>query len=299
MELRHLRYFLAVGEALNLTKAAARLRVAQPALSRQVHDLEDEIGVELLRRSPRGVTLTAEGRLFLEEARELLKRTDESVEKVRALVRGEYSELHVGYRGTTMVEMLPPALAAFQKAAPGVKVLLHELSFDELIAGLRKATLELAIILQPTGEQIAGIEFESLHTYPYCVVLTAAHPFARLKSVALEKVAAEPLISLRRQDYREYLNRIFAPTGVKPRIAVQCDTFGSLLIEVEAGHGIALGIPIFKLAAANRLLYRPLTGTTEGLSVGIARATKGDMTPAGEEFCEILRNVSNGANGGM
>jgi DNA-binding transcriptional LysR family regulator len=295
MELRHLRYFLAVGEALNFTRAAARLRVAQPALSRQIQDLEDEIGVDLLRRFSRGVMLTPEGRLFLEEVRELLKRTDESVEKVRALVRGEYSELHVGYRGTTMVEMLPPALAAFQKAAPGVKVLLHELSFDELIAGLRNATLELAIILQPTGEQIAGIEFESLHTYPYCVVLTAAHPFARLKSVALEKVAAEPLISLRRQDYREYLNRIFAPTGVKPRIAVQCDTFASLLIEVEAGHGIALGIPIFKLAAANRLLYRPLTGTTEALSVGIAHATKGDLTPAGEQLCEILRNISNGA----
>ena len=80
------------------------------------------------------------------------------------------------------------------------------------------------------------------------MVLTAGHPFARLKSVALEKVAAEPLISLRRQDYREYLNRIFAPTGIQPRIAVQCDTFSSLLIEVEAGHGIALGIPIFKLA---------------------------------------------------
>src|SRR5256885_1798288 len=96
MELRHLRYFLAVGEALSFTKAAARLRVAQPALSRQVQDLEDEIGVDLLRRSPRGVTLTAEGKLFLDEARELLKRADESVEKVRALARGESGELHVG-----------------------------------------------------------------------------------------------------------------------------------------------------------------------------------------------------------
>src|SRR2546426_1512778 len=74
MELRHLRYFLAVGEALNFTKAAAQLRVAQPALSRQVQDLEDEIGVDLMKRSPRGVTLTAEGKLFLEEVRELLKR---------------------------------------------------------------------------------------------------------------------------------------------------------------------------------------------------------------------------------
>src|SRR6266852_793919 len=109
MELRHLRYFLAVGEALNFTKAAAQLRVAQPALSRQVQDLEDEIGVDLLRRSPRGVTLTAEGKLFLEEVRELLKRADESVEKVRALARGEYGELHIASITTCSTASLPPS----------------------------------------------------------------------------------------------------------------------------------------------------------------------------------------------
>src|ERR1700736_3623085 len=162
MELRHLRYFLAVGEALNFTRAAAELRVAQPALSRQVQDLEDEIGVDLLRRSPRGVTLTAEGRLFLEEVRDLLKRADESVEKVRALARGEYGELHIGYAPVPTTEILPPALAAFQKAVPRVKVLLHDLSSDELIAGLRNATLELSIMIQPTDEQTVGIEFEIL-----------------------------------------------------------------------------------------------------------------------------------------
>ena len=128
MELRHLRYFLAVGEALNFTKAASQLRVAQPALSRQVQDLEEEIGVDLMKRSPRGVTLTAEGKIFLDEVRELLKRADESVEKVRALARGEYGELHVGYAPSPTVEILPPALAAFQKAVPRVKVLLHDLS---------------------------------------------------------------------------------------------------------------------------------------------------------------------------
>ena len=295
MELRHLRYFLAVGEALNFTTAAAQLRVAQPALSRQVQDLEDEIGVDLLSRSPRGVTLTAEGKLFLEEVRELLKRADESVEKVRALARGEYGELHVGYAPVPTVEILPPALAAFQKAVPRVKVLLHDLSSDELIAGLQNATLELAIMVQPTGEQTAGIEFELLRTYPWCVAMTAAHPFARLKSIALEKVAAEPLVVLRRKDYSEYhriLDRIFAPISAKPRIAVECDSASSLIIEVEAGRGIALVTTIFKLVAGKRLLYRPLTGTTEVLSVGIARATKGDVTPAGERFCEILRKIS-------
>src|SRR2546428_11981693 len=112
MELRHLRYSLAVGEALNFTKAAVLLRVAQPALSRQVQDLEDKIGVDLLRRSPRGVTLTAEGKLFLEEVRELLKRAECSVAKVRALARGEYGELHIGHAASPTVEDMPPPLAA-------------------------------------------------------------------------------------------------------------------------------------------------------------------------------------------
>jgi DNA-binding transcriptional LysR family regulator len=295
VELRHLRYFLAVGEALNFTKAAARLRVAQPALSRQIQALEDEIGVNLLRRSPRGVTPTAEGKLFLEEVRELLKRVDESVEKVRALARGQYGELHIGYAPVPTTEILPPALAAFQKAVPRVKVLLHDLSSDELIAGLRNATLELALTVEPTGEQTAGIEFEVLRTQPLWVAMIATHPFARLKSVTLEKLAAEPLVGLRRKDYPEYcrfLERLFAPLRVKPRIAVECDSASSLITEVEAGRGIALASPNFKLVAGKRLLFRPLTGTTEVGSVGIARATRGDVTPAGEKFCEILRQTS-------
>ena len=299
MELRHLRYFLAVAEALNFTKAAAQLRVAQPALSRQVQDLEDEIGVDLLRRSPRGVTLTAEGKLFLDEVRELLRRADESVEKVRALARGEYGELHVGYAPSPTVEILPPALAAFQKAVPRVKVLLHDLSSDELITGLQNSTLELAITVPPAGDQTAGIQFEVLRTYPLCVAMTTAHPFARMKSIPLEKLAAEPLVALRRKNYPEadhFLDRLFASSRAKPRIVVECDSASSLITEVEAGRGIALATPVFKLVTGKRLLYRPLTVTTEVLSVGIARATKGDVTPAGEKFCDILRKISNGAN---
>ena len=181
---------------------------------------------------------------------------------------------------------------------PGVKVLLHDLSSDELIAGLRNGTLELAIMVPPTDEQTVGIQFEVLRTYPLCVALTAAHPFARLKSISLEKMAAEPLVGYSRKDYPESyrsLERLFAPIHAKPRLAVECDSASSLITEVEAGRGIALASPIFKLVAGKRLLYRPLTGTAEVVSVGIARATKGDVTPAGEKFCEILRKTSDGA----
>src|SRR5258707_9486542 len=299
MELRHLRYFAAVGEALSFTRAAARLRVAQPALSRQIQDLEDEIGVDLLRRSPRGLTLTAEGKLFLDEVRELLKRCDESVEKVRVVARGEYGELHVGYASAPTVEIMPPALAAFQKAVPRVKLLLHDLSSDDLVAGLRNATLELAVTVQPSDQHSASIEFEPLRSYSWCVALTAAHPFVRLKFIALEKLPAEPVVSLNRKVYSEYnrrLESLFASISAKPRIVVACDSVSSMITEVEAGRGIALAPTSFQLMAGKRLLYRPLTGTTETVSVGIARATKGDVTPAGEKFCEVLRQTSIVAN---
>src|ERR1700733_5594431 len=297
MELRHLRYFLAVGELLSFTKASAQLRIAQPALSRRIQDLEDEIGVDLLRRSPRGVSLTAEGKLFLEKTRGLLKLADESVEQVRALARGQFGELHIGYSPSPTVEILPPALAAFQKEFPHVNVLLHDASQRELAEGLQNGTLELAIMVPPAADQTAGIQFEVLRTYPLCVALTAVHPFARMKSIPLERLAAEPLVVLRRKDYPEadhYLDRLFASIRAKPHIAVECDSASSLITEVEAGRGIALAPPVFKLVTGKRLLYRPLTGATEMLSVGIARATKGDLTPAGENFCEILRKISKG-----
>jgi DNA-binding transcriptional LysR family regulator len=295
MELRHLRYFLAVAEALNFTKAAALLRVAQPALSRRVRDLEDEIGVDLFKRSPRGVVLTAEGKLFLDKTRHILKLAEESVEQVRALARGEEGELHIGYAPAPTVEILPPALAAFQKAFPRVRVVLHDFSEQELIDGLRNGRLELALMPRGGGPQSAGLEFETLRSYPVCIAVAPTHRFARLKTITLEMVATEPMIGFNRKDYPEYyvgLDRIFEPLGIKPRVVVECDSSSSLITEIETGRGVAIASPVLRHASGKRLLYRPLTGTTEMLSVGIARATKGDVTPAGEKFCEILRKTS-------
>jgi DNA-binding transcriptional LysR family regulator len=302
MELRHLRYFVAVAEALNFTKASVRLRVAQPALSRQMQDLEDEIGEDLLKRSPRGVTLTAEGRLFLEEARELLRRADETVKKVRALARGEYGELHVGYAPTPTIEILPPALAAFQKSVPGVQVLLHDMSGDEIADGLRRGAIQLAVMPSTETEHVPDVEFEPLRTYPVCVALSRDHPLARMKSIPLEKFAAEPLINLSRRNYPgaySFLEDLLRPLGVKPQVVLEADSGSSAVAAIEAGRGISLTIPVFKLVTGKRLAYRPLTGVTETISVGVAWAKNGDLTPAGEKFCEVLRKVSKGAGAGM
>jgi DNA-binding transcriptional LysR family regulator len=296
MELRHLRYFQAVAGALNFTKAAAQLRVAQPALSRQVQDLEEEIGVDLLQRSSRGVTLTAEGKLFLEEVKDILTRADESIEKVRALARGEYGEIHVGYAPTPTSELLLPTLAAFQKAAPRVQVVLHDLSGDEMNAALREGTLHLALTAQSgTGAAIAGVTYEELRQYAFCVAIPPGHRFAKRKSVSLAEVATEPLVVLRKRDYSEYhviLEKIFGPSKLRPRIAVEVDGANTLITGVESGRGVAVVTELFRRITGDRLLYRPITGCAAAQSVGVAWATSGDVTPAGEKFRDILRGVA-------
>jgi len=294
MELRHLRYYVAVGEALNFTKAAACLRVAQPSLSRQMRSLEDELGVELMKRSPRGVTLTAEGTLFLEEARQVIARMDESVNKVRALARGEFGELHIGYAPSASVEFLPRALAAFKKSAPRVILVLLDLSSNEMGERLRRGTLDLSIMVRPTEENAVGLECELLRSYPFCVAFPPRHPLARLRHVPLTRLVQEPLISLRRSEYSDFHRLfllLFAGMELRPGIVAECDSGSSLFTEVEAGHGLALLPSVYRHVLGSRLELRPLTPRDlPTMDVVVARATKGDQTPAVEKFLrELLR----------
>jgi DNA-binding transcriptional LysR family regulator len=292
MELRHLRYFVAVGEALNFTKAATRLRVAQPALSRQVADLEDELGVDLLKRTSHGVVLTAEGKLFLEEALGILLCVDESITKVRALARGEFGELQVGYVPPLDLHILPRALAEFQKTTPGVKVVLHDRGSDELCNELRNGTLHLALMMQPSEELITGIEFEEIGRYPFFVAMASGHPFTRMKAVSLETLAKQPLVVLdrkRNSEFHRILKRVFAP--LRPNIATESDSVNSLITEIGVGKCTAVVSQLFKEAIGQRLVFRKLVHTDVVMCVGIARAKNGDLPPAGEKLCATIRKI--------
>ena len=295
MELRHLRYFVAVAEALNVTKAATRLHLAQPALSRQVADLEEELGVDLLRRTSHGVLLTAEGKLFLEEARAILKRADESVVKVRALARGELGELQVGYVPPLDLHILPRTLAEFQKTTPGVKVVLHDLGTDELCRELRNGTLHLALMMQPSEELIVGIEFEEIGRYPFFVAMAVGHALTRLKAISRETLAQQPLVVLdrrRNSEFHRILKRVFAPR--QPNIASESDSVHSLITEVGAGRCVAVVSQLFKEAFGRRLVYRRLLNAEAAMCIGIARAKNGDLPPAGERFCATIRKLRKG-----
>lgn len=296
MELRHLRYFVAVAEAMNFTKAAAKLRVAQPALSRQVQALEDEIGVDLLQRSPRGVMLTAEGKLFTEEARKLLAHVEESVYKVRALARGEFGELHVGYAPTPTVEILPPAVSAFKAAAPNVKLVLHDLGSTEIATGLREGSLDLGIMLRPAEETAVGLEFKLLKRYPLYAMIPARHAFAKLKQVPVMRLANEPVVSLRRKEYFDYhrlLLQLFERVGCKPRIVTECDGGSSMIAEVQAGRGIAIQPAVYRHVIGARLKLRRLTPPNlPRMEIVVSHAKKGGLTPAAEKFLALLQRAS-------
>jgi DNA-binding transcriptional LysR family regulator len=178
MELRHLRYFVAVAESLNFTKAAARLRVAQPALSRQIRDLEEELGAPLLERGPRSVRLTEAGAVFLPEAKSVLQRAEAATKAVQAVARGERGEIHVGYAPSPTVELLPCTLHAFQNVAPEVRVTLHDLSSEEMLRGLGDGKLNLCLMVQPSVRALRGLKFEMLREYPACVAIKLSHPLA-------------------------------------------------------------------------------------------------------------------------
>ena len=292
MELRHLRYFVAVAEALNFTRAAARLHLAQPALSRQVSDLEEELGVDLLTRTSHGVWLTAEGKLFLAEAREILKRAEESVTKVRALARGEFGELRVGYVPPLDLHLLPRALAEFQKTTPGVKVVLQDLGSDEICDDLRSGKLQLGLMMQPSEEATVGIEFEAVGRYPFFVAMAASHALTRMKAVALETLAQQPLVVLdrrRNSEFHRILKRVLAP--VPPNIATECDSVNSLITEVGVGRCVAVVSQLFKEAFGRRLVYRRFLNAEAAMCIGLARAKNGDLPPAGERLCASIRKL--------
>ncbi len=295
MELRHLRYYVAVAEAENVTRAAAKLHVSQPGLSRQIRDLEAEIGFPLLERSAKAVRLTAAGRVFLTEARAVLQRADDAVKAARAQAGGLQGELHVGYAPSLTVQMLPQALRKFQGEFPEVRVRLHDLSTEEMLAGLRDEKLQLALAARPARAALRSLRFEELARYPLCVAMPPAHALARPRAIALAKLADEPLIAYSRADYPEYhdqLAALFKSLKRKPRIAEEHDSVTSLIAAVEAGRGVALVPSCLACLAGPRLKVIPLSEPGPPIIVGaIMRAN--EKSPLVQKFITAAAGSKN------
>jgi DNA-binding transcriptional LysR family regulator len=294
VELRHLRYFVAVAEMENVSRAALKLHVSQPALSRQIRDLEDEIGFCLLERTAKSVRLTEAGRAFLDDARALLQNADEAVTKARAVASAEPSELHVGH-STPFAEILPKILRAFQRAMPNVHVRLHNWSYEAIFDGVRDGRLQLALIARPPkASSLRDVRYEELFHERVCLAVAPNHPFARRRSVPLTDAVCEPFIALTREGYPvyyDYLLAIFAPVKQKPRVVEEHDSYSGVLSAVEAGTGVAIGVDVFGYSFGNRVKLLRLTPEPKPIALCIA-ARKEKLSLAAEKFWQCAREAA-------
>ena len=290
-----MRYFVAVAEMENVSRAAMqRLHVSQPSLSRQIRDLEDEMGVRLLERTAKSVKLTDAGRAFLDEARAILKQTDDAVGKVRAIAGKAETELHVGDWPLATGRVMPALLRAYQKAMPNVKVKVHDWAVEKNIAGVRDGRLQLAIILPPLkASGLEELRFEPLFTGSVRLAVSCDHPFATKRSVALGDAAREPFVGLTREDYPryfEYLNAIFAGVTDKPRVVEEHDGWSGVFSAVSAGTGVALSSEAFNYAFNDRIKLLRLTPEPKRVTIGII-TRRGKLGLAAEKFCQCAKEA--------
>jgi DNA-binding transcriptional LysR family regulator len=293
MELRHLRYFVAVAETENVSRAAAKLHVSQPGVSRQMRDLEEEIGFQLFERGAKSLRLTDAGKVFLGQARAVLQRADDAVRAARAVAQGAPSEIHVGYSPSLTVQILPQTLRHFQAKFPRVRVALHDLSTEETLAQLRSEKLQVGLMVRPPGRTGRWLSFKELARYPMRVALSPIHPLARCKSLRLAQIAAEPLLAYSRKEYPEYhatLEKIFAPVRPKPRIAEEHDGVNGLIAAIESGSGLALVPSLLSCMVGARLKLIPVAEVTPEIIIVAAWKTK-TAPPVVEQFIAAAASV--------
>lgn len=244
MELRHLRYFIMAAEEANISRAAARLNVSQPAVSRQIRDLESEFGAALFNRQPQGLSLTPAGEIALPQAKAILREAGSLTEAMQAFSHsGQRPTLKVGFIPTALPGLLAEGLKRFNRDHPRTCVQIFEMHPGEQVAALRRGELDLA--LPGAASRAVKAEFftRSLRTTPLGLAVPSDHPMADRTSVELTDLADETFLSLNEERFpgRERMHRrLFALAGINPEIGLHASGLNELLGLVGSGVGIAL-----------------------------------------------------------
>jgi LysR family transcriptional regulator, benzoate and cis,cis-muconate-responsive activator of ben and cat genes len=296
VELRHLRYFVRVAEAENVSHAALELHISQPAVSRQIRDLEEEIGLPLLKRSGKSVRLTEAGRLFLNEARAILERSDEALRNVRLLNERQRINLDIGYSSWGIDRLFHIILNSFSCAMPNVHVRLHDRRVEDNLDALLTGKLEVAFIfVAPKPGALRGFRFLELSREHIRLAVSPTHPFARRRAVSIEEAARQPFIILVPEqfpDYHFFIDAVFASTKSKPTIVEEHESIASLISAVEGGRGVGLAGDRFGYAFGRRVKILPLTPDPKMVPIGLA-ARKGTLSPAAETFWQCAKEAAS------
>jgi len=258
MELRHLRYFEAVAEILNFTKAAAKLHLAQPSLTCQIHKL----GVRLLNRSKSHVALTEEGRSFLVDARRILALAAESILAVQLLSRGETGQLNIAYLSNFDFELLPETLGAFRQTFPHIALNLFDMTPAEQFRALEARKIDLGFVGLPPPAAATGLQWESIARHQTVVVLPVKHRLASKRQVSLGELETMFFVGLSEKThpgFRDWLSGTCQQAGFTPRILQDAELEFALMTFVAEGLGVALAREHIKNVPHPGVAFRPLT----------------------------------------
>lgn len=243
MELRHLRYFVAVAEENNFTRAAARLHVTQPALSRQIRDLEEELGVELMIRSKGRAMLSPAGRALLPDARRILEMSASAVLNLRQFAECRQHALAIGYIAPALGSFLATALQVFNQRHAKVRVSLFELSPAKQFEALRDGRLDVALVGNVCPEQAGEFDLFTIRTVPVCAVLPESHALAGKRAVRLGDLAGESFIGFAEDTFpgrNDFLLEACKKAGFTPDIRYKADGLSSALALIGTGLGVCL-----------------------------------------------------------
>jgi DNA-binding transcriptional LysR family regulator len=297
MELRHLRYFIAVAEEGHITRAAERLGMQQPPLSQQIRLLERELNVLLFRRKPRGVELTDAGRAFLIDARGILAQIDHAFATTRRTARGEQGRIAIGFTSSAPFHpYVPRVIRAFREAFPLVSLTLEESGTTELILDLREERVDAAFIRTPVADP-SGLTVEPLLEEAMIVALPAQHALAEIKEkgVALQRLAGETFIVYRRHTGPGLYDAIIAAchaAGFSPVVGQEAPRIVSTLNLVAAGLGLSLVPASLQRMHMDGVTSRPLIGTGQPTAPLHLATRRGDTSPAVRRFLALAKQTA-------
>lgn len=291
MELRHLRYFIAVAEELHFGRAAERLGISQPPLSQQIQALEEEIGARLFERTNRRVELTDAGRLFLDESRQVLAQVDKAVLLARRAHLGELGELKIGFTSSApFTSTIPSSIHAFRKAYPDVHLDLQEMSSRQVLKALLEESLQVGVI-RPLALPDA-VHWVELFREPLVAVLRADHPLAAGSEdgLAIAALAEEPFVFFPRSYGTGLYDQVIALTrqaGFSPRIAQEASEAMTIIGLVSAGLGVSILPASFRRTRVDGVVYRALSDPEATTAVWLVRR-QNEGSPLALSFIDLV-----------
>jgi DNA-binding transcriptional LysR family regulator len=284
LELRHLRYFVAVAEELHFSRAAERLHIAQPPLSQQIRKLEQYVGHPLFTRNSRTVALTPAGETLLERSRYLLRRFEDDLETVRRVGRGDIGTLTVGFIGSAMLTVLPALISSYRKRFPQVDLRLRELTTSSLVDAIRQGAVDLGFLRDAGPTE--GLNVENAVAERFVIALAAKHPLASRKKISLAQLKAEPLILFARELGPLAWDKTIAlceSAGFRPTIVQDAPEWLTVLRLVSSGLGFSIAPACVATIQTPGVVCRELTKCPVFTNIELARRTD-HLNPIMEAF---------------